>query len=46
MPEKSDNSDGAKNPGKNDKVDGNGRSDPGSKQAGAEKGADKKKTDA
>ena len=46
MPEKSDNSDGARNPGKNDKVDGNGRSDPGSKQAGAEKGADKKKTDA
>jgi hypothetical protein len=46
MPEKSDNSDGAKNPGKNDKVGGNGRSDPGSKQAGAEKGADKKKTDA
>ena len=45
-PEKSNNSDGAKNPGKNDKVGGNGRSDPGSKQAGAEKGANKKKTDA
>jgi hypothetical protein len=45
-PEKSNNSDGAKNPGMNDKVGGNGRSDPGSKQAGAEKGADKKKTDA
>jgi hypothetical protein len=45
-PEKSNNSDGAKNPGKNDKVGGNGRSDPASKQAGAEKGADKKKTDA
>ena len=45
-PDKSNNSDGAKNPGKNDKVGGNGRSDPGSKQAGAEKGANKKKTDA
>ncbi|HWM38132.1 MAG TPA: hypothetical protein VNS49_13550 [Streptomyces sp.] len=45
-PEKSNNSDGAKNPGKNDKVGGNGRTDPGSKQAGAEKGANKKKTDA
>ncbi|MDT0352186.1 hypothetical protein [Pseudonocardia charpentierae] len=45
-PEKSNKSDGAKNPGKNDKVGGNGRSDPGSKQAGAEKGANKKKTDA
>jgi hypothetical protein len=45
-PEKSNNSDGAKNPKKNDKVGGNGRSDPGSKQAGAEKGANKKKTDA
>jgi hypothetical protein len=45
-PEKSNNSDGAKNPKKNDKVGGNGRSDPGSKQAGAEKSANKKKTDA
>jgi hypothetical protein len=45
-PEKSNNSDGAKNPKKNDKVGGNGRGDPGSKQAGAEKGANKKKTDA
>jgi hypothetical protein len=45
-PDKSNNSDGAKNAGKNDKVGGNGRSDPGSKQAGAEKGANKKKTDA
>jgi hypothetical protein len=45
-PEKSNNSDGAKNPGKNDKASGNGKSDPGSKQAGAEKGANKKKTDA
>jgi hypothetical protein len=45
-PEKSNNSNDAKNLGKNDKVGGNGRSDPGSKQAGAEKGANKKKTDA
>jgi hypothetical protein len=45
-PEKSNNSDGAKNPGKNDKVGGDGRSDPASEQAGAEKGADKKNTDA